>query len=128
MIIYIFYSYWDSLLATFWPRLDYVLKLNIQSVRDCDPAKLSNKEMGPHYVSTYIFFSTLLCTTAWSRVDRDNLVSTNHVLHFLVTLLGVGRSCLNVNQGLLGPQWLIYIYFFSFTLAHSKVGWGNLET
>ncbi|GBP60900.1 Vacuolar protein sorting-associated protein 52 homolog [Eumeta japonica] len=44
-------SYWDSLQATFWPRLEYVLKLNIQSVKDCDPAKLSNKELGPHYIT-----------------------------------------------------------------------------
>ncbi|CAG9566819.1 unnamed protein product [Danaus chrysippus] len=44
-------SYWDSLLGTLTPRLEYILKLNIQSVRDCDPAKLSNKEMGPHYIT-----------------------------------------------------------------------------
>ncbi|CAH0725898.1 unnamed protein product, partial [Brenthis ino] len=54
-------SYWDSLLATLWPRLEYVLKLNIQSVRDCDPAKLSNKEMGPHYITRrYAEFSAAI--------------------------------------------------------------------
>lgn len=49
------FSYWDSLHNTLWPRLDYVLKLNIQSVRECDPAKLSNKELGPHYVNIKYF-------------------------------------------------------------------------
>ncbi|XP_034829637.1 vacuolar protein sorting-associated protein 52 homolog [Maniola hyperantus] len=54
-------SYWDSLLASLWPRLEYVLKLNIQSVRDCDPAKLSNKEMGPHYITRrYAEFSAAM--------------------------------------------------------------------
>lgn len=42
--------YWDSLQRIIWPRLEYVFKLNIQSVRDCDPTKFVNKEMGPHYV------------------------------------------------------------------------------
>ncbi|CAH2243999.1 vacuolar protein sorting-associated protein 52 homolog [Pararge aegeria] len=54
-------SYWDSLLATLWPRLEYVLKMNIQSVRDCDPAKISNKEMGPHYITRrYAEFSAAM--------------------------------------------------------------------
>lgn len=54
-------SYWDSLQSTLWPRLEHVLKLNIQSVRDCDPAKLSNKEMGPHYITRrYAEFSAAM--------------------------------------------------------------------
>ncbi|XP_047544641.1 vacuolar protein sorting-associated protein 52 homolog [Vanessa atalanta] len=54
-------SYWDSLLSSLWPRLEFVLKLNIQSVRDCDPAKLSNKEMGPHYITRrYAEFSAAM--------------------------------------------------------------------
>ncbi|XP_050670065.1 vacuolar protein sorting-associated protein 52 homolog [Leptidea sinapis] len=54
-------SYWDSLLASLWPRLEYVLKLNIQSVRDCDPAKLANKELGPHYITRrYAEFSAAM--------------------------------------------------------------------
>ncbi|XP_022124529.2 vacuolar protein sorting-associated protein 52 homolog [Pieris rapae] len=54
-------SYWDSLLSTFWPRLEYVLKLNIQSVRDCDPGKLANKELGPHYITRrYAEFSAAM--------------------------------------------------------------------
>ncbi|CAD0196112.1 unnamed protein product [Chrysodeixis includens] len=54
-------SYWDSLQGTLWPRLEYVLKLNIQSVRECDPAKLSNKELGPHYITRrYAEFSAAM--------------------------------------------------------------------
>lgn len=57
-VVICYFSYWDSLLSTFWPRLEYVLKLNIQSVRDCDPGKLANKELGPHYVcnNNYVMF------------------------------------------------------------------------
>ena len=31
-------------------RFEYIFRLNIQSVKECDPTKLS-QEMGPHYVS-----------------------------------------------------------------------------
>ncbi|CAK1603063.1 unnamed protein product [Parnassius mnemosyne] len=54
-------SYWDSLLSALGPRLEYVLKLNIQSVRECNPAKLSNKELGPHYITRrYAEFSAAM--------------------------------------------------------------------
>ncbi|XP_047042259.1 vacuolar protein sorting-associated protein 52 homolog [Helicoverpa zea] len=54
-------SYWDSLQSTLWPRLEHVLKMNIQSVRECDPAKLSNKELGPHYITRrYAEFSAAM--------------------------------------------------------------------
>ncbi|XP_075992388.1 vacuolar protein sorting 52 [Anticarsia gemmatalis] len=54
-------SYWDSLQGALWPRLEHVLKLNIQSVRECDPAKLSNKELGPHYITRrYAEFSAAM--------------------------------------------------------------------
>ncbi|XP_077286591.1 vacuolar protein sorting 52 [Arctopsyche grandis] len=53
--------YWDSLQRIIWPRLEYVFKLNIQSVRDCDPTKFVNKEMGPHYITRrYAEFSAAL--------------------------------------------------------------------
>ena len=41
--------YWDSLQGTIWPRFEHLFRLNIQSIRDCDPTKFS-KETGPHYV------------------------------------------------------------------------------
>ena len=42
-------QYWDKLQAIIWPRFEYLFKLNMQSIRDCDPSKF-NKETGPHYV------------------------------------------------------------------------------
>lgn len=44
-------KYWDTQQATIWPRFEYIFRLNIQSIRDCDPTKFP-KELGPHYVST----------------------------------------------------------------------------
>lgn len=46
--------YWDDLQGLIWPRFEQIFKMNIQSIRDCDPTKF-NREMGPHYVSFYIF-------------------------------------------------------------------------
>lgn len=45
--------YWDDLQSVIWPRFEQIFRLNIQSIRDCDPTKF-NKEMGPHYVSTTV--------------------------------------------------------------------------
>lgn len=42
--------YWDSLQAAIWPRFELIFRMNIQSVRDCDPNKF-NKSLAPHYVS-----------------------------------------------------------------------------
>lgn len=54
-------SYWESLHGLLWPRLQTVLQLNIQSVRECEPAKLSNKEFGPHYITRrYAEFSAAI--------------------------------------------------------------------
>lgn len=53
-------KYWDSLQAVIWPRFDNVFKLNIQSIRDCDPTKF-NKELGPHYITRrYAEFSAAI--------------------------------------------------------------------
>ncbi|XP_061389003.1 vacuolar protein sorting-associated protein 52 homolog [Musca vetustissima] len=53
-------KYWDSLQAVFWPRFEHVFRLNIQSIRDCDPTKFS-KEMGPHYITRrYAEFSAAI--------------------------------------------------------------------
>lgn len=43
-------AYWETLQTSFWPRFEYLFKLNIQSIRDCDPTKFS-KETGPHYIT-----------------------------------------------------------------------------
>lgn len=46
-------KYWDSLQTCLFPRFEFLFRLNIQSIRDCDPTKFS-KETGPHYVSYII--------------------------------------------------------------------------
>jgi len=52
--------YWDKLQTVIWPRFEYIFRLNIQSVKECDPTKLS-QEMGPHYITRrYAEFSAAL--------------------------------------------------------------------
>lgn len=43
-------DYWDMMERVLLPRFEYILKLNISSIRDCDVTKF-NLEKGPHYVS-----------------------------------------------------------------------------
>ncbi|KAL0273486.1 UNVERIFIED_CONTAM: hypothetical protein PYX00_006139 [Menopon gallinae] len=43
-------TYWESLQTCIWQRFQFIMELNIQSIRDCDPMKLG-REMGPHYVA-----------------------------------------------------------------------------
>ncbi|CAN7983927.1 unnamed protein product [Ixodes pacificus] len=43
--------YWESLLQFLYPRFEYILRLNIQSIRDCDPQKLGSIDMRPHYIT-----------------------------------------------------------------------------
>lgn len=59
-------KYWDTLQSAIWPRFEFLFRLNIQSIRDCDPTKFS-KETGPHYVRSFILF----------------LISNNTFLNFL---------------------------------------------
>lgn len=48
-------DYWDNLERIILMRFEYVFRLNIASIRDCDPTKF-NLEMGPHYVMLPFFF------------------------------------------------------------------------
>ncbi|XP_076670659.1 vacuolar protein sorting 52 [Andrena cerasifolii] len=53
-------KYWDTLNTVIWPRFECVFQLNIQSIKDCDPLKLS-KETGPHYITRrYAEFSAAM--------------------------------------------------------------------
>lgn len=53
-------KYWDMLQAEIWPRFEMVFRLNIQSIRECDPSKF-NKELGPHYITRrYAEFSAAI--------------------------------------------------------------------
>lgn len=52
--------YWDKMTAVIWPRFEYVFQLNIQSIKDCDPLKLT-RENGPHYITRrYAEFSAAM--------------------------------------------------------------------
>ena len=52
-------KYWDSIHGLLWPRLQIVIKLNVQSVKDCDPQKMKVMDLRPHYVTRrYAEFST----------------------------------------------------------------------
>ncbi|KAH6928650.1 hypothetical protein HPB50_018171 [Hyalomma asiaticum] len=54
-------AYWESLLQHLYPRFEYILKLNIQSIKDCDPQKLGSIDMRPHYITRrYAEFSAAI--------------------------------------------------------------------
>jgi len=39
--------YWDTLLEMFYPRFEYILLQNVQSIRECDPQKLGHIDVRP---------------------------------------------------------------------------------
>ena len=51
-------SFSEDLQSVFWPRFRHILNLNIASVRDADPSKLSRIDTRPHYVGKE-------CSLAW---------------------------------------------------------------
>ncbi|ESP04479.1 hypothetical protein LOTGIDRAFT_223857 [Lottia gigantea] len=53
--------YWDALLKILWPKFEQIINLNIQSVRDCDPSKLGQIDVRPHYITRrYAEFSAAI--------------------------------------------------------------------
>ncbi len=62
--------YWDTLLEIMWPRFEYLLQMNIQSIRDCDPQKLGQIDVRPHYVSV-----VCLCRRSHNWFIKDSAVS-----------------------------------------------------
>ncbi|KAL1491499.1 hypothetical protein ABEB36_012088 [Hypothenemus hampei] len=53
-------DYWDTLESILLPRFEYILRLNINSIRDCDVTKF-NLEKGPHYIARrYAEFSAAI--------------------------------------------------------------------
>ena len=57
--VYALDRYWETLHGLLWPRLQIVIKLNVQSVKDCDPQKMKILDLRPHYVTRrYAEFST----------------------------------------------------------------------
>ncbi|XP_014228364.1 vacuolar protein sorting-associated protein 52 homolog [Trichogramma pretiosum] len=54
-------KYWDQMTATIWPRFEYVFRMNIQSIKECDPMKFPARETGPHYITRrYAEFSAAM--------------------------------------------------------------------
>ncbi|RUS69204.1 hypothetical protein EGW08_023031, partial [Elysia chlorotica] len=43
--------YWGTILRYLWPRFEYIVNMNIQSVRECDPNKLGQIDSRPHYIT-----------------------------------------------------------------------------
>ncbi|KAL4219562.1 Vacuolar protein sorting-associated protein 52 [Mactra antiquata] len=43
--------YWESILQKMWPRFEYILLLNIQSVRECVPEKLGHIDVRPNFIT-----------------------------------------------------------------------------
>lgn len=67
--------YWETILQVMWPRFEYILQLNIHSVRECDPNKLGHIDVRPHYITRrYAEFSAAIVGINQSypneRVDR----------------------------------------------------------
>ncbi|KAK3087387.1 hypothetical protein FSP39_005256 [Pinctada imbricata] len=62
--------YWDAMSAMMWPRLEYVLHLNIQSVRDVDPQRFGHIDNRPHYVSCHVCLSFCMSAMMWPRLEN----------------------------------------------------------
>ncbi|XP_018022965.1 vacuolar protein sorting-associated protein 52 homolog [Hyalella azteca] len=43
-------AHWDALNDALYQRFEYVIRLNIQSVQDCDVTKFTNMDVRPHYM------------------------------------------------------------------------------
>ncbi|KAJ8966743.1 hypothetical protein NQ317_012675 [Molorchus minor] len=53
-------GYWENLEKNLLPRFEYIVHLNINSIRECDVTKF-NLELGPHYIARrYAEFSAAL--------------------------------------------------------------------
>ncbi|KAI4465461.1 suppressor of actin mutations 2/vacuolar protein sorting 52 [Holotrichia oblita] len=53
-------KYWETLQGIILPRFEQIFRMNINSIRDCDPTKF-NRELGPHYITRrYAEFSAAL--------------------------------------------------------------------
>uniref|UniRef100_A0A8C0FZX2 Vacuolar protein sorting-associated protein 52 homolog n=1 Tax=Chelonoidis abingdonii TaxID=106734 RepID=A0A8C0FZX2_CHEAB len=53
--------YWDTLLEILWPRFEYILELNIQSIQNTDPQRLGFLDTRPHYITRrYAEFSSAI--------------------------------------------------------------------
>ncbi|XP_074653909.1 vacuolar protein sorting-associated protein 52 homolog [Tubulanus polymorphus] len=67
-------KYWETVLEMMLPRFQYIMELNIQSIRDCDPQKLGHIDTRPHYITRrYAEFSAAL--VAINETSPNELVN-----------------------------------------------------
>lgn len=83
--------YWDTLLEMFYPRFEYLLQLNIQSIRDCEPQKLGHIDVRPHYITRrYAEFSAAVVglNESFSNERVNELLSQlqNEVENFILRM------------------------------------------
>jgi len=50
MLLLFVVRYWDTLLEMFYPRFEFILLQNVQSIRECEPQRLGHIDVRPHYV------------------------------------------------------------------------------
>ncbi|XP_064616275.1 vacuolar protein sorting-associated protein 52 homolog [Liolophura sinensis] len=63
--------YWETLQDILWPRFEYIFQLNIQSVRDCNPQRLGQIDVRPHYITRrYAEFSAAIVGINQSHPDE----------------------------------------------------------
>ncbi|KAK6980126.1 vacuolar protein sorting-associated protein 52 isoform X5, partial [Biomphalaria glabrata] len=68
--------YWDTILNLLWPRFEYIVSMNIQSVRECEPSKLGHIDNRPHYITRRFaeFSAAIVGINASFPNDRVNRV------------------------------------------------------
>lgn len=55
--------YWETLVKIVWPRFESVFQSHINSIRSCDPMKLTSCDSRPHYITRrYAEFSAAVMT------------------------------------------------------------------
>jgi len=57
-------SYWENLVNILWTRFEYLIQLQIQSLKNCDIYKIENCDTRPHFITRrYAEFSAAIITT-----------------------------------------------------------------
>ncbi|CAG0881281.1 unnamed protein product [Darwinula stevensoni] len=91
--------HWDALLKLLWPHFEQILMLNLQSLHDCDPHKIAEYDIHPHYISRrYAEYSSSLCSlndsfpTDNSRVDKLLLLLQTEMQNLLLKMAAVFRD------------------------------------
>ncbi|XP_014674937.1 PREDICTED: vacuolar protein sorting-associated protein 52 homolog isoform X2 [Priapulus caudatus] len=75
-------KYWETVQEMLWPRFEYIMHLNIQSIKDTDPSKLGSIDVRPHYITRrYAEFSAAI-------VGLNESFPSERVNRLLATLQG----------------------------------------